>query len=299
MVKSMTGFGRGTYEEENFSITIEIKTVNHRYGEAAIRLPHFLNPLEDKIRKAILAAVARGRIDVFISAGYTGREAVKVMVDKSLAAAYHNALLEVGQAIGITDPVFSDQAEVLYLARCPEVITAREGLFDCNLFWDKIKIALDQALAALITMRETEGKNIAGDIYKRLALIGEKVEEVEARAPRIAEEYQARLYERLNTVLEDKKLAADPDRVLQEAAIFADRVSITEEIVRLKSHIRHFREILEDPQPVGRKLDFLIQEFNREANTIASKINDYQLAQTAVDIKAEIEKIREQVQNIE
>lgn len=299
MIRSMTGFGRGVYEEEDFSITIEIKTVNHRYSETAIRLPHFLNPVEDRIRKAILSSIARGRADVFISARYTSRDAVKVMVDKPLAEAYHNALLEVGQAIGIPVPVFSDQAEILYLARCPEVITAQEGVFDCDAFWPKINLALEQAINALVAMRETEGRNIVGDFYQRLDLIGERVNAVEARAPQVAEEYQARLSERLNALLEDKKLTADPDRVLQEVAIFADRVSITEEIVRLKSHLLHFREILEEPQPVGRKLDFLIQEFNREANTIASKVNDYQLAQIAVEIKAEIEKIREQVQNIE
>jgi len=299
MVKSMTGFGRGSFEEENFSVTVEIKSVNHRYNEIAIRLPHFLNPLEDKIRKTILASISRGRVDVFVTARYTAPGAVNVSVDKPLALAYHTALLEVGDAIGITSPNISDQAEILYLARCPDVITAKEGLFDCDGYWPKIKQAVDQAVGALVSMREAEGKNIVGDFYKRLDLIEQYVLEIEKRSPLAVAEYQAKLTERLDALLADKKISADPDRVLQEVAIFADRVSITEEIVRLKSHIRQFRLILESAQPVGRKLDFLVQEFNREANTIGSKANDFELAKTVVEVKAEIEKIREQIQNIE
>ena len=187
----------------------------------------------------------------------------------------------------------------MYLARCPEVITAKEGLFDCDAYWPKIKEAVDQAVNALVAMREAEGRNIVADFYKRLDLIEQNVLEIETRSPQVVEEYQAKLSERLDALLESKKITADPDRVLQEVAIFADRVSITEEIVRLKSHIRQFRLILDATQPVGRKLDFLIQEFNREANTIASKANDFELAKIVVDVKAEIEKIREQVQNIE
>lgn len=299
MVKSMTGFGRGNFEEENFSVTVEIKSVNHRYNEIAIRLPHFLNPLEDKIRKTILASISRGRVDVFVTAQYTATGAVNVSVDKPLALAYHTALLEVGDAIGITSPNISDQAEILYLARCPDVITAKEGLFDCDGYWPKIKQAVDQAVGALVSMREAEGKNIVGDFYKRLDLIEQHVLAIEKRSPLAVAEYQAKLTERLDALLADKKISADPDRVLQEVAIFADRVSITEEIVRLKSHIRQFRLILESAQPVGRKLDFLVQEFNREANTIGSKANDFELAKTVVEVKAEIEKIREQIQNIE
>lgn len=299
MVKSMTGFGRGSFEEENFSVTVEIKSVNHRYNEIAIRLPHFLNPLEDKIRKTILASISRGRVDVFVTARYTATGAVNVSVDNPLALAYHTALLEVGDAIGITSPNISDQAEILYLARCPDVITAKEGLFDCDGYWPKIKQAVDQAVGALVSMREAEGKNIVGDFYKRLDLIEQHVLAIEKRSPLAVAEYQAKLTERLDALLADKKISADPDRVLQEVAIFADRVSITEEIVRLKSHIRQFRLILESAQPVGRKLDFLVQEFNREANTIGSKANDFELAKTVVEVKAEIEKIREQIQNIE
>ena len=299
MLKSMTGFCRGEYEDEKFSATVEMKTVNHRYNEVAIRLPRFLNPLEDRIRKTILRSINRGRIDVFITADYVNDGLCTVKVDKPLAAAYHNALQEVAEAAGIGGCKLAEQAEVLYLARCPDVISVKEGFFDVETIWPQLEQALQQAVNNLVAMRETEGGNIYGDFIKRAALIEEKLLQIEARSPQVVEEYQERLSERINDLLEKYNQTVEPERLLQEVAIFADRTSITEEIVRLKSHIKQFREIININQPVGRKLDFLVQEFNREANTIASKANDYTIAQLVVDIKAEIEKIREQIQNIE
>lgn len=299
MLKSMTGFGRGEYEDESFSITVEMKTVNHRYNEVAIRLPRFLNPLEDRIRKTILKTVNRGRIDVFINADYTSSDNCSLKVDKNLAAAYHKALQEVGEAIGASDVTINGAVELLHIARCPEVINVKEGLFDVEIVWPKVQQAVEQAVTNLVAMREAEGGNIYGDFIYRADLIAAKLAEIEERSPKVVEEYQARLSERLNNLLEEHNVAVEPERLLQEVAIFADRTSITEEIVRLKSHIKQFKIIIASDQPVGRKLDFLIQEFNREANTIASKANDYTLAQIVVDVKAEIEKIREQIQNIE
>lgn len=299
MLKSMTGFGRGQYEDENFSVTIEMKTVNHRYNEVAIRLPRFLNPLEDKIRKTILKTVNRGRIDVFINADYTSSENCTLKVDKNLAAAYHRALQEVGSAIGLEELTLNSAQEVMYLSRCQDVINVKEGFFDVETVWPKVEQAVTEALKNLVAMRETEGGNIYGDFIYRADLIAEKLTQIEARSPMVVEEYQAKLTERLNNLLADHNITVEPERLLQEVAIFADRASITEEIVRLKSHIKQFKNIINSDQPVGRKLDFLIQEFNREANTIASKANDYTLAQIVVEIKAEIEKIREQIQNIE
>ena len=299
MLKSMTGFGRGQYEDENFSITVEMKTVNHRYNEVAIRLPRFLNPLEDKIRKTILKTVNRGRIDVFINADYTSSENCTLKVDKNLAAAYHKALQEVGSAIGLEELTLNSAQEVMYLSRCQDVINVKEGFFDVETVWHKVEQAVNEALKNLVAMRETEGGNIYGDFIYRADLIAEKLTQIEARSPMVVEEYQAKLSERLNNLLADHNITVEPERLLQEVAIFADRASITEEIVRLKSHIKQFKNIINSDQPVGRKLDFLIQEFNREANTIASKANDYTLAQIVVEIKAEIEKIREQIQNIE
>ena len=299
MLKSMTGFGRGQYEDENFSITVEMKTVNHRYNEVAIRLPRFLNPLEDKIRKTILKTVNRGRIDVFINADYTSSENCTLKVDKNLAAAYHRALQEVGSAIGLEELTLNSAQEVMYLSRCQDVINVKEGFFDVETVWHKVEQAVNEALKNLVAMRETEGGNIYGDFIYRADLIAEKLTQIEVRSPMVVEEYQAKLTERLNNLLADHNITVEPERLLQEVAIFADRASITEEIVRLKSHIKQFKNIINSDQPVGRKLDFLIQEFNREANTIASKANDYTLAQIVVEIKAEIEKIREQIQNIE
>ena len=299
MLKSMTGFGRGQYEDENFSVTVEMKTVNHRYNEVAIRLPRFLNPLEDKIRKTILKTVNRGRIDVFINADYTSSENCTLKVDKNLAAAYHKALQEVGAAIGLEELNINSAQEVMYLSRCQDVINVKEGFFDVETVWAKVEQAVKEALDNLVTMRETEGSNIYGDFIYRADLIAEKLTKIEERSPMVVEEYQAKLTDRLNNLLADHNITVEPERLLQEVAIFADRASITEEIVRLKSHIKQFKNIINSDQPVGRKLDFLIQEFNREANTIASKANDYTLAQIVVEIKAEIEKIREQIQNIE
>ncbi|MBO5167782.1 MAG: YicC family protein [Phascolarctobacterium sp.] len=295
----MTGFGRGQYEDENFSVTVEMKTVNHRYNEIAIRLPRFLNPLEDKIRKTILKTVNRGRIDVFINADYTSSENCTLKVDKNLAVAYHKALQEVGAAIGLEELNINSAQEVMYLSRCQDVINVKEGFFDVETVWPKVEQAVKEALDNLVTMRETEGGNIYGDFIYRADLIAEKLTKIEERSPMVVEEYQAKLTDRLNNLLADHNITVEPERLLQEVAIFADRASITEEIVRLKSHIKQFKNIINSDQPVGRKLDFLIQEFNREANTIASKANDYTLAQIVVEIKAEIEKIREQIQNIE
>lgn len=299
MLKSMTGFGRGEYEDENFSITVEMKTVNHRYNEVAIRLPRFLNPIEDRIRKTILKTVNRGRIDVFINADYTTSDNVSLKVDKNLAVAYHKALVEIGNAIGVADPGFNSAQEIMHLARLQDVINLKEGFFDVETVWPKVEQAVALAVNNLVAMREAEGANIYGDFIYRADLIAEKLSKIEERSPMVVEEYQAKLSERLNNLLAEHNITVEPERLLQEVAVFADRVSITEEIVRLKSHIKQFKIILASEGPVGRKLDFLIQEFNREANTIASKANDYTLAQIVVEIKAEIEKIREQIQNIE
>lgn len=299
MLKSMTGFGRGEYNDDNFTFVIEMKTVNHRYNEVAIRLPRFLNALEDKIRKTILNTVSRGRVDVFITADYTNSEGCRVKVDKALALAYHEALREVCEVVGYPETKLLEQAEIMYISRCPEVISAKEGYFDVEKLWPKILLAIESALANLIAMRETEGANIQNDLAARADLIAAKLEIVEERAPQVVLEYDKRLGERINDLLQDCGQGVEPERLIQEVAIFADRVNVTEEIVRLKSHLKQFKVMLQSVQPVGRKMDFLIQEFNREANTIASKANDFSITQVVVEIKGEIEKIREQVQNIE
>ncbi|MEG0830919.1 MAG: YicC/YloC family endoribonuclease [Acidaminococcaceae bacterium] len=300
MLKSMTGFGRGEFEDQQFSFVIEMKTVNHRYNEVAIRLPRFLNALEDKIRKTILKTVSRGRVDVFITATYTHSENCQVKVDAALAKSYHQALQDIGEAVGLTGTTLQPQAELLYLARCPEVISTKDGYFNVEELWPKMLTAIEDALANLVLMRTTEGNNIAADLKERATFIADKLQLIEERSPQVVLDYQARLTDRVNELLQactEQKL--EPERLIQEVAIFADRVNITEEIVRLQSHIKQFHTMLSSEQPVGRKMDFLIQEFNREANTIASKSNDFTITQITVEIKGEIEKIREQIQNIE
>lgn len=300
MLRSMTGFGRGEYEDDHFSFVMELKTVNHRYNEVAIRLPRFLNPLEDRMRKRILKTVSRGRVDVFITATYLNDDNCQVKVDKVLAQAYRRALAEVGEAVGCDAAKVPETASLMYLSRCPDVISLREGYFDVEELWPHMEQAIDTALANLVHMREAEGANILGDLDKRTNIIAAKLQIVEERAPLVVIEYQERLRERVNELLKSyAEQTIEPERLIQEVAIFADRVNITEEIVRLKSHIKQFKTMLAAEQPVGRKMDFLIQEFNREANTIASKSNDFTITQTVVEIKAEIEKIREQIQNIE
>lgn len=300
MLKSMTGYGRGSYEDQAFSFVIEMKTVNHRYNEVAIRLPRFLNPLEDKIRKAILAKVNRGRVDVFVTANYTSGENCEVKVDKNLAKAYNNALQEIAETTGTSIESLNEGARLLFLAKCPEVISAKEGFFDVEALWPQAETAVKEALDHLIGMRETEGNNISGDISKRAELIAAKLAEIEERAPLVVTEYNAKLNERVAELMQGySDHTVEPERLVQEVAIFADKVNITEEIVRLKSHLKQFGEMLKSTKPIGRKMDFLVQEFNREANTIASKSNDLTITRLDVEIKGEIEKIREQIQNIE
>ena len=300
MLRSMTGYGLGEYKDKDFSFVIEIKSVNHRYNEVAIRMPKFLNPLEDRIRKTILQTISRGRVDVFITSSFTGHTNCQVNVDKELAKAYHNALKDVASALEGENVGLSSQAELLYLAKCPDVITVADGNVDVEALWPHINSAMEVALTHLVSMREKEGTNISVDVKNRVELLSEKLAVIEERAPLVVTDYQERLRERVNELLKDyTEKTIEPERLIQEVAIFADRVNITEEIVRLKSHIKQFKEMLSSDKPVGRKMDFLVQEFNREANTITSKSNDFTVTQRAVEIKGEIEKIREQIQNIE
>ena len=298
MVQSMTGYGRGQWEEEDFTFQIEIKTVNHRYGEAALRLPRFLNPLENRLRRKILAQISRGHIDVFITSGYTGAEGRQVKIDKGLAKAYHDSLKELAHLLGSPGESFSQ--ELLFIAGCPDVLLPEEGAVDLERLWPGIAQATDEALAHLLEMRRTEGRQLAADLEKRIAVIEGQLETIEGRAPETVLEYRQKLERQLRQLLQEAGSGPlDESRVIQETAIYADRVNVTEEIVRLHSHLRQFRQLLREEAPVGRRMDFLVQEMNREANTIASKSGDAPIIQTIVDMKGEIEKVREQIQNIQ
>ncbi|MBP2652922.1 MAG: hypothetical protein H6Q73_491 [Firmicutes bacterium] len=294
MLKSMTGFGRGEYLDAEQRFIVEIKAVNNRYNEIVIRMPKVLASLEDKIRRTVANVLARGRIDVYITIDDFGQKKRMVRVDKELAIAYHKAMKELGELLELPagEPVSM-------IARYPDVFKVEELSEDVALVWPKLLEATKAALSNLMDMRLAEGTNIQKDLLGRIDSLTKHIQFIEERAPKIAEEYQEKLLGRMRDVLAAVSAQPDEVRLLQEAALYADRISITEELVRLNSHLMQLRNTLLSDAAVGRKLDFIIQEVNRETNTIGSKINDFSVANVVVEIKSEIEKIREQIQNIE
>lgn len=294
MLKSMTGFGRGEYIDSNHRIIVEIKAVNHRYNEVVIRMPKTLGSLEDKIRRTIANTILRGRVDAFITVDEYGEKKRTVRVDKELAMAYHNAMKEL--ALLLEMPVADN---IYHLSKYPEVFKVEEVTEDVAQLWPKLSTAIEAAIANLMTMRETEGTNIEQDLLERVDKLYTYIAAVEERAPQILTEYREKLLLRMRELLAAVGSAPDETRLLQETALFADRTNFTEEIVRLKSHLAQFQATVKSSDAVGRKLDFIVQEINRETNTIASKANDSTIANVVVEIKSEIEKVREQIQNIE
>ncbi len=292
MVKSMTGYGRA---EENFggcTITVELRSVNNRYLDCNVRIPRLYLFAEEAIKSRVQGTISRGKVDVFVTLDSTGAEKVQVSVNKPAADGYYAALKQLAEDYGLSDDI-----SVALLSRFPEVLLAEKAEEDVEQMARDICSVLDRALADFDRMRAREGERLKADILSRAAAIEAKVALVEARSPQTVAEHRAKLEARMNEVLANTQL--DPARILTEAAIFADKVAVDEETVRLRSHISQLREMLSKGGATGRKLDFLIQEFNREANTIGSKCSDLEISSHVVDIKAEIEKIREQVQNIE
>lgn len=293
VLKSMTGYGCGEYCDEAHRIQVEIRSVNHRYGDVSVRMPRKLLCLEDEVRKAVSAALRRGKIDVTVVLEEHAQTRKAVRVDQALAAAYYQALQELGAALEL--PVSERAAE---LAKYPEVLTVEDAPTDVDAIRDKLRAAVRAAVERQLAMRLAEGGNILADLTARVNNLEIYVDAIEQRAPQIVEAYEARLRARMAELLADAQV--DEARLVQEAALFADRINFTEETVRLRSHFAQFRAVTQqDGETVGRKLDFIVQEMNREANTIASKANDAIVANAVVDMKSEIEKIREQVQNIE
>ena len=292
MIRSMTGFGRGNSEKDGRSFTIEIKSVNHRYFETNIRMPRVLISFEDKIRKIIAKKVNRGKLDVFVTQGNYDKEDVEAYLNENLAASYINCLQVLKDKYGLNDDI-----SVAAVAKLPEVITLKQKEEDVSEAFEQIELALTKALGALLFMREREGKKLLEDVIVKCDLINGLVEKVKKRAPLVVLEYKAKLTQRLTAL--HKEIDFDENRVAMEIAIFADKAGIDEEIVRLNSHINQMRETLIIDEPIGRKLDFIIQEMNRETNTIASKANDLEILNIVISMKSEIEKIREQIQNIE
>lgn len=292
MIKSMTGYGRGEGSTDEKKFTLELKAVNHRYNEVVLRLPRSLVPLEDRIRRIISTQVARGRIDGYLSLEECGEKTASVKVDKALASAYYKAMKELQESVGIEGKV-----ELNQLVALPGVLMVEEPAEDLDLLWPAIQEAAEGAVASLVQMRAFEGEELAKDLLNRVERLDRLNNTIKERSPVVVEDYRERLQNRLSDFLEDGSL--DVERLTGEVVLFAERSNITEETVRLESHLNQVRTCLLTGGSVGRKLDFLIQEMNREINTIASKAGDLEIGRLVVEVKSELEKIREQVQNIE
>lgn len=288
----MTGYGRGEQTVNGYNITVELRSVNNRYLDCNVRIPRLYLFAEESIKSRVQNAISRGKVDVFVTLESTGEQKLKVNLNKPVAEGYHAALRELAETYGLADDI-----SVSLLSRFPEVLVAEKAEEDVEQMAKDICCVLDKALNDFDQMRTREGARLKEDILSRAATIEKKVALVEQRSPETVSEYRARLEARMNEVLSNTQI--DPARILTEAAIFADKVAVDEETVRLYSHITQLRDMLDKGGAIGRKLDFLIQEFNREANTIGSKCSDIEIARHVVDVKAEIEKIREQIQNLE
>ena len=294
MVKSMTGFGRCETEINGRAIIVEIKSVNHRYFEFSCRVTRGYSFLEDKLKAFVNSRVARGKIDMFVSVGAADDVPCEVTVNHSLVSGYLTAMKEISDTYGI-----ENDASVVSISRFPDVFTVNKAAVDEEQLTTDVLSAAGQALDSFIAMREAEGQRMKADILGPAETLLDVVSEIAERSPQTVVEYETRLLDRIRQTLENLSVEVDEQRILTEVAVFADKVAVAEETVRLRSHFEQLKEFLERNEPVGRKIDFIIQEMNREANTIGSKVQDAVLAHKVVDIKSEIEKIREQVQNIE
>ncbi|MGE5560943.1 MAG: YicC/YloC family endoribonuclease [Chloroflexota bacterium] len=288
----MTGFGRGEASSEIGTVVIELKSVNHRFSEVVTRFPKELVALEERVRALVAKRVVRGRVDVFLSWEESRLRRRIVEVDKDLALAYHKACKELEAELGSSSGI-----DAAFIARFPDVLKVTEVPENLDAVWAVLETATSAALDQLVAMRETEGARLAQDLLARAAVIEEYTERIAARAPAMVEDYRNQLRDRLSELLPPN--AVDEQRLAMEVAIFADRVGITEELVRLRSHCDQLRSMLNASEAIGRKLDFLLQEMNREINTTGSKVSDPTITALVIEVKSELEKIREQAQNIE
>ena len=293
MIKSMTGYGRARQELNKRDITVEVRSVNNRYLDCTVKMPRMYVFAEDAIKQHVQQAISRGKVDVFVTVDASAADVAKVQVNTELAAQYAAALQQLAEVCGAGDHKVTPET----LARFPDVLTVTKADEDLETVSADICTVLDEALAAYNAMRAVEGAKLAEDIGNRLTSIENYTSQVEERSPETVAEYRAKLTARMQEVLQSATV--DPQRILTEAAIYADKVAVDEETVRLRSHVAQLREMLASNDPMGRKMDFLIQEVNRESNTIGSKCSDVAIARVVVELKAEVEKIREQVQNIE
>lgn len=293
MIKSMTGFGMGESTDGIHNFSLEIKTVNHRYNDIVLKMPKHLNYLEDEIKKRIKNRINRGRVEVYINLEYISESAMNVKVDIPLAKAFKDSLETIVDQLNIKDEI-----KLSHILSVSEIIKMERKELDEDITWDCLKTALDMALEKVMDMRIKEGIILKKDMESQIIKIEKMVMEIENRSPIVVEEYKEKLKDRIEELL-DEEYNLDEERLNNEIAFFADKSDINEEIVRFNSHISQFLKALEEAEPVGRKLDFIIQEMNREINTIGSKANDLVIGNYVIDVKSELEKMREQAQNIE
>lgn len=289
----MTGYGRARETLHKRDITVEVRSVNNRYLDCTVKMPRMYAFAEEAVKSRVQKAVSRGKVDVFITVDATAADVAKVAVNRPLAESYAAALKELAEVCGPTAYKLTPEA----LARFPDVLTVTKAEEDLETVSQDLCAVLDGALAAYNAMRAVEGEKLAEDISGRLDTILACSAQVEARSPETVAEYRRKLTNRMQEALQST--AIDEQRILTEAAIYADKIAVDEETVRLRSHVSQLRTMLGSDEPMGRKMDFLIQEVNRESNTIGSKCNDVSIAQVVIQLKAEVEKMREQVQNIE
>ena len=292
MIKSMTGYGRAVETVNGREFTVELRSVNNRYLDCSVRLPRILSFTEEAVKQAVKGSISRGKVDVFITVRAEAGDEVQVSLNKTVVEGYLAAMKQMVEAYGVTDDI-----SVSVLSRVPEAFTVEKPQVDEEQLQKDLMQVVNQALSSYDAMRCTEGAALDADLRSRGQTILELVSRVEQGNKQTVTDYRTRLHNKLKEVLENT--AIDESRILTEAAIFADKVAVDEETVRLRSHLQQMNDMLTAGGAVGRKLDFLLQEMNREANTIGSKCTDVALARIVVDIKAELEKIREQTQNIE
>lgn len=292
MIKSMTGYGRAQEIISGMNITVEIKSVNHRYFEFSSRVPRTYGFLEEKLKSFCNTLISRGKIECYVGIDNLEEADVEVFVNHSLAGGYIKALTEISSRYDLRDDISATT-----LSRYPDVITLHKAADDEDKIWAAVKAVCEKSVEKFINMREVEGEKLKTDILSRAGFILECVEFVEERSPQTVIEYNEKLKSRMLELLGDVHI--EEQRLLTEAAIFADKIAVAEETVRLRSHLSQLAEFMNASEAIGRKLDFLVQEINREANTIGSKAQDVEIAKRVISIKSEVEKIREQVQNIE
>lgn len=292
MLKSMTGYGRCEKVVGGKKVMVEIKSVNHRYADFNIKIPRYYGFLEEKLRSFVSDKITRGKVDIFVTVESYEESDKDIVLNKELTKNYIDTLYTLRDEFGLKDDI-----SVMTVARYTDIFKTAPKEEDAEEIWNTVMPVADEALTEFVEMREREGERIEKDLRERIEYMKTLANEVDERSPKTVEEYKEKLYTKIRELVEDRDI--DETRVLTEVAIFADKVAVNEETVRLSSHFEEFYEILSSGLPSGRKLDFLIQEINRETNTIGSKASDVEIAKIVVTLKGEIEKLREQIQNIE